>query len=601
MKILIKDLEKKLGYLIKKNFKSIGMDIAERTGICIITTNEKEADFDFRFIEFDKSNVEIVYKEMFDEFMQIIEKDKTKGNITVIEDSFLMRFGKFVQADVFKKLTRFGTLALVVCFLKDEPYHFILAKSARAKFKIQMETGKPKESVAKYLKETLQIELNDDDISDCYDKETELLTNEGWKYFKDLKGNENILSMDLETQKASYYPIVKTIKKHYNGIMYEYKSQTCNFLVTPTHKLIIRTTNVPKYIKEGKKSVWKQKKNGQFTKDSHIYWDHGKWKWRFEQIENITNTYFWMPRTCKWEGDNKTLFYTLPKYERRYKINTIVNNKFPRIYNRYFSWEEQKINMNDWLEFLGWYISEGNISYNKPKTHTNSVCITQMKDKKKIKEIHCLLKRLGFKYHYSCKRAFQISDARLATHLTEICYANGSYNCYNKKVPDFIKGLSSEQINIFLEAYNKGDGWVEKQGNRNYRTSSVFLANDIQELIIKIGKACSLIINKPNGKKRWYKDHYIQTKSTTYTLKELNRTVVHILKKDIKRKVYNDFIYCVQCEPYNTLLIRRNGQIFWSGNSIVLSMLGICENMDFGPITKKVSKKKKKTVKKSKT
>lgn len=166
MKIKITELEKKLNYKIKKNFKSIGLDLAERTGICIITTDEKEANFDFQFIEFDKSDIEKVYREMFDEFMQLIEESKDKENVVVIEDSFLMRFGKFIQADVFKKLTRFGTLAMAVCFLKGMKYHLILAKSARAKFKIKMETGKPKESVAKYLKETLQIELDDNDISD---------------------------------------------------------------------------------------------------------------------------------------------------------------------------------------------------------------------------------------------------------------------------------------------------------------------------------------------------------------------------------------------------------------------------------------------------
>lgn len=167
MKIKIKDFEKKLDKKIKRNIQSIGLDIAERTGICIITTNTKYVDFDWQFIEFDKSSIHSVYKNMYKEFLKIIVKEKGKDNIVVIEDSFLQRFGRFVQADVFKKLTRFGTIALVCSFLNEMPYQFILAKSARAKLKIKMIPKEPKESVANYLHNELDIEVDDNDISDA--------------------------------------------------------------------------------------------------------------------------------------------------------------------------------------------------------------------------------------------------------------------------------------------------------------------------------------------------------------------------------------------------------------------------------------------------
>ena len=166
MKMKITELEKKLGYKIKKDTKSIGLDIAERMGVCTIITDKENAEFDWYYVEFDKSNIEKVYKEMYREFLNIIRENKSKDNIVIIEDTFLMRFGKFVQADVFKKLTRFGTLALSVCFDRGIKHEFILAKTSRAKLKIKMVTGKPKESVAKYLKEKFNIKLDDDDISD---------------------------------------------------------------------------------------------------------------------------------------------------------------------------------------------------------------------------------------------------------------------------------------------------------------------------------------------------------------------------------------------------------------------------------------------------
>ena len=167
MKIQIKDLEQKLNKKIKRNTCSLGLDIAERTGCCFITTNNTYATFDWWCLEFDKKDIDLVYKEMYNELKLSVSKMKSKLNVVIIEDSFLMRFGKFVQADVFKKLTRFGTLALAVCLETNTPYHFILAKSSRAKLKIKMITGQPKESVANYLKETFDIQLNDTDASDA--------------------------------------------------------------------------------------------------------------------------------------------------------------------------------------------------------------------------------------------------------------------------------------------------------------------------------------------------------------------------------------------------------------------------------------------------
>lgn len=165
-KIKLKKLESILGYNIKQNIQSIGLDIAERTGVCIITTDNEYTNFDWFFIEFDKSDIEKVYKEMYREFLHIIQKNKKKDNIVIIEDTFLMRFGKYIQADVFKKLTRFGTLALAVCYDRNIEHEFILAKSSRAKLKIKMITGKPKKSVANYLKEKFNLQLEDDDLSD---------------------------------------------------------------------------------------------------------------------------------------------------------------------------------------------------------------------------------------------------------------------------------------------------------------------------------------------------------------------------------------------------------------------------------------------------
>ena len=49
----VKDLEQKLNKKIKRNTCSLGLDIAERTGCCYITTTNDYATFDWWCLEFN--------------------------------------------------------------------------------------------------------------------------------------------------------------------------------------------------------------------------------------------------------------------------------------------------------------------------------------------------------------------------------------------------------------------------------------------------------------------------------------------------------------------------------------------------------------------
>ena len=88
--------------------------------------------------------------------------------------------------------------------------------------------------------------------------------------------------------------------------------------------------------------------------------------------------------------------------------------------------------------------------------------------------------------------------------------------------------------------------------NENYYTASKYLANDMQEIILKMGFN-SNIITKHRGKFTWY----IVSKQNTPFYK--------ISKENISTKYYNDKVYCVEV-PNGTLYVRRNGKTTWCGN-----------------------------------
>lgn len=162
MIIDIKKVENVTGYKVKKNFVSVGFDTAKRTGICFIKTNAKEIEIDWMFLEFkDAGNKKEIYKIMVNTFANILNKQ----NLAVIEEVFV----GFSRAGSLE-LAKYGTFAIAECIKKNIDYEIISATTARSKLKIDSRKfgkGKSKKAVAYWLKENLNLELNDEDVSDA--------------------------------------------------------------------------------------------------------------------------------------------------------------------------------------------------------------------------------------------------------------------------------------------------------------------------------------------------------------------------------------------------------------------------------------------------
>jgi len=106
-----------------------------------------------------------------------------------------------------------------------------------------------------------------EEIQNCYDGETEVLTKDGWKYFKDLTNDDEVATLSKDNY-LEYQKPTRIIRQNYNGTMYFYNgSRSINFGVTQEHDMVFES-------KDGiKKSV----------------------------IEKIPNR-FLIPLTAKWKG-----------------------------------------------------------------------------------------------------------------------------------------------------------------------------------------------------------------------------------------------------------------------------------------------------------
>ncbi|HDN83257.1 MAG TPA: hypothetical protein ENG50_02710, partial [Candidatus Altiarchaeales archaeon] len=83
----------------------------------------------------------------------------------------------------------------------------------------------------------------------CYDEKTLVLTNKGWKYFKDLKGDELILTLNPKTKKQEWQEARDLFDYNYKGELYEIELENGDkLIVSPEHRVYIIQTKRGYYI-----------------------------------------------------------------------------------------------------------------------------------------------------------------------------------------------------------------------------------------------------------------------------------------------------------------------------------------------------------------
>jgi len=354
----------------------------------------------------------------------------------------------------------------------------------------------------------------------CYDDKTEILTKEGWKYFKDITYDDEIATLTKDGY-LEYHKPKSIIKMKYKGKMVKVDgSRKVDLVVTPNHKMYV--------------SIYKRGK----------YWHE------FDLIEakEIINKRVRYKRDAKWNGCEKK-YFVIPSITK--KLNQ--HSKFDT--------GCIKIPMDDWLEFFGYWISEGSF------TGKYYVYISQQGNKVNVDKIKKCLDRLPFKYRYDGSR-FVICSKQLVSYLSQFGHAP------NKYIPTEIKQLSSRQLKILLDALMLGDGHIGKT-NKMYFTTSKRLADDIQEILLKVGMSGNIRNLKTAGRmfeiegssrKSNYDEIVISLTNKNqpqvgYTPKLGRNAATH------KYVDYDGMVYCVEV-PNHVIYVRRNGIPVWSGNSI---------------------------------
>ncbi|MDM8551642.1 anaerobic ribonucleoside-triphosphate reductase [Desulfobacterales bacterium HSG2] len=351
-------------------------------------------------------------------------------------------------------------------------------------------------------------------LTGCYDEETEILTEEGWKHFRDLSEGDLVFTLS-EGNMIELHKPKRLFQYDYEGMMCNFNARSLDLCVTPNHRMMVDKIN-------------------------------NKRRRAFVEARDFDVNNHRIPKQGTWLGEEAEWF-VLPE------INGAQGNTPCEVVR-----EPLKISMDDWLRFFGFWLAEGSFDNEDiAPSHGYRVFVTQKKEDIR-EETEAVLDRLPFRYVRESDN-YIICDKQLWSYLRQFG------KCHEKHIPKEIKKLSERQLNILFEWMVKGDGHVRETGQTNYRTSSQVLAGDVQEIILKIGKLGSHTTTK--GKVGSVKGREIATARTCYNVGVQISKHYRLREHNISQSRYAGKVYCCEVDN-NTVFVRRNGKVSWCGNSI---------------------------------
>ena len=102
--------------------------------------------------------------------------------------------------------------------------------------------GYPTQKPEALLEIFIKASSNEGDIvldswAGCYDDQTEILTDKGWTFFRNLESEDQVASLDYNRM-VMVKPLARQ-SYHYSGDMHAWKSTRCDLLVTPDHNMYV--------------------------------------------------------------------------------------------------------------------------------------------------------------------------------------------------------------------------------------------------------------------------------------------------------------------------------------------------------------------------
>lgn len=410
-----------------------------------------------------------------------------------------------------------------------------------------------------------------DKLRECYDEQTEILTDSGFKKIFELlelkqdlnispnkvngvfvdgdntlivstKSDFKIACFNSDTNAIEYHEPTDTHMSFYNGKMIHFEGKKVDCLVTSNHKM------------------WASEQV------------NGKWK-DFEKIP-----------ASSFLNKNKSF-----KFQSKVKFNQFNRNNDINVCGK-------DIPIELYLKILGYLVSEGVVYSNFTNGRYDAlISVNQLitsdcyKDMRKSfdsfasklnKKANNVIRKKGTGYSKSFPKqmwSVSIHGKDIVSHFKKEIGIGDNTLSHFKRLPRWVLDLHPNLMKVLLDSLVKGDGSesISKYGtgSKNYKYSTVSkqLADDVYELAYKLGfvpNICVSVAKKSDT--RIVTEYIVMWSDTNYG----NYPIINTCEKKanngggarVNEVDYNGVVWCFEV-PTGLFVTRRNGKVTVQGNS----------------------------------
>ena len=351
----------------------------------------------------------------------------------------------------------------------------------------------------------------------CHDEQTRILTPRGFVHFKDLTAEDQVAQWDPTSRNMSFVtPKVRTVRDWDKPLLHFKTKGGLDLMVTDTHRM---RTSVA-------------------GRDQWVVESAGETAARGGNINFVGSV--------RWEGTLRETF-TLPGLP---------------VSPGYAGSESRTFKMEDWLELLGYLITEGGLCYDGERPSCLKMSQREtVNHETYLKMQHCL-DRLAIPFStFPNVKTGDVNWTIYGKQLWQWYASNVGTSSETKRIPREFLALPEAQLRVLFQAMVDGDGYTDPRegctGGAYYSTSKE-LCEDFQELCIRLGLRCVVRLHKPaegNRQARWRamwsegRDYHLNTPSTS---------VEHV--------PYSGKVYCCAV-PTGFIVTERNGCVSYQGNT----------------------------------
>jgi len=352
----------------------------------------------------------------------------------------------------------------------------------------------------------------------CHDEETRILTEDGFRYFRELTGKERVAQWDPDTRKMTFVePKVLTVRDWDKPLLH-FKTDGYDLMVTDTHRMRTGTRQSSAWLTE---SAGKTAARGGAAKFvGYVGWDG-------EERET-----FMLPGVARSAG--------------------------------YAGSAARELRMDDWLELLGYFISEGGVCLRGDDQKPYCIKMSQRAsaNHEKALAMKACMGRLGIPFsEFPNEETSDLNWTICGKQYWRWYADNIGMHGDAKRIPREFLALSKRQLRILFEALVDGDGSRDpREGctGGSYFSTSRALCEDFQELCIRLGMRCIVSLHAEaagNRKTRWRASW---SEGRDHCFNAPNKNVEHV--------PYSGKVYCCAV-PSGYIVTERNGRIAYQGNT----------------------------------